>query len=61
MYSFAYNVRAAFIAHPDFMDSLSINIDSGSDAEGLLFRLRIFGIGDGQLSAQDEVRSEPAM
>ena len=49
------DIRTAFLAHPDFMPSISIYIDSRPRAESFLLRFFIVGIKHGELASEDQM------
>ncbi len=51
--SFANDVSAAFVPHPDFMDSAGVDIDAVPDRVRFLLWLGVLRIGDGQLTVED--------
>ena len=60
-FSLSDDISATSTAHPNLVKSVRINIDPCAPSERLLCRLLVFGICNGELAVEDQMRSQATM
>lgn len=59
--SFPNNISTSALPNPDLMNPTSIHIKTVTDNKGLLCRIFVLGVGDGQIPLENEVGGQAAV